>query len=775
MNDRKKKWLIIIIVINIVLLLAGGVLSLLGRQDNITLYDIPLRSSSGEYDDGDENFFSTEYPVSRYWFLGRTGPLTSGVYTITVYYNAQGDHYNISCDTGSIDGKAYPAVYAESYTLSGLYHSFEYRIWVNSSIDNLNIRIGCGEDEEMEEFFEGDSSLYVDKIEIVRDYRETVFYRFIRFALLLFFVDAVIAVFWNLRRIKENIYVVLGLTCIFMVSSLSVMAKFSTEGHDSGFHFARIVGLSGALLSGNLPVRIQPDWLHGYGYAASVCYGDVLLYIPAILYALGAPLLYVYKLYVLLINAGTLFISYLCFRKISGSKYIGIACSALYCLSITRLLNMYLRAAVGEYSAFMFLPLILLGMKEIYDVSNDECKNYGWLYLCLGMTGIIQTHVLSVEMVGIFIAITVLIVIKRMSKSVFSSFLKSVIATICLNLGFLIPFLDYAADSLKVFADKSVYGIQYFGLSLYELLSFGTTATGKAVDALNGPAERIPESLGMGMLVAILLTMIILAKCRDWKQNEKGQLLLTAALGCLAAWMSTYYFPWNRLAALPVLKNIVASIQFPWRFLSITVPLLTYMACLALVKFGETFGKEKLSYLLIGICMICAFQGLFCQDLMNRNAQGYQMVYDNRSNLNVSRIVSSGEYLLEDTNVDLTWTDLDVTGENVIISDTDRNGTQMDVACQAGEHAWLEFPMFAYKYYRCKDISTGETYSVIRGTNNKIHIDLPDNYQGTLKVYFAEPWYWRVSEIISLITLVWLLRLIACSPAALRFRNRLAG
>lgn len=775
MSVKKKKWLYIIIAVNIVLLFASGILSLLGRQDNITLYDIPLYSSAGEYDDGDENIFSTKYPISHYWFLGTTGPMTSGVYTITVYYNTNRDAYSISCSTDVVDGKAYPAIYAETYTLSGLYHSFEYRIWVNSAIDNMDIRIDCGVEEEAEELFKNDSSLYIDKIEIVRDYRETVFYRFIRFALLLFFVDVFIAVFWNLRRIKDNIYVVLGLTCIFMVSSLSVMANFSAEGHDSGFHCARIVGLAGSLLSGNLPVRIQPDWLHGYGYAASVCYGDLLLYIPAILYALGTPLNYAYKFYVFMINAGTLLISYFCFRKISRNSYIGVACSALYCLSITRLLNMYLRIAVGEYSAFMFLPLVLLGMKEIYDDHADKHKNYGWLYLCLGMTGIIQTHVLSVEMTCIFIAATVLILIKRMSKGIFLSLFKSVITAFFLNLGFLVPFLDYSTDSLKVFVEKGSYGIQHFGLSLFELFSFITTATGKAGDSLSGPSGRIPESLGIGMLIIILVTIVVLAKCRDWKHNEKGQLLLAAGLSILAVWLSTYYFPWNRLAALPVLKNIIASIQFPWRFLSIAVPLLTYMACLTFVKFGEIFGKEKLSYLLIGICMICALQGLFCQDLMNRNAQGYEIAYDNRSNLNLSRIVSNGEYLLENTNVSLTWTDLDVTGENIIISDTERNGTRIDVTCQAGQNAWLEFPMFAYKYYRCKDTVTGETFPVTRGTNNKIHVTLPDNYQGTLKVYFAEPWYWRVSEIISLITLIWLIGLIACFPAASRFRNRLAG
>lgn len=790
-TGKKKKLLFFIILINMAFLVIFGITSLLGRQDDITLSDIPLYSSDGLYANGEDHIFSTDYPVSRYWFAAQTGPLTSGVYTVRVFYNADRDVYSVSCGSDASDGEPYPVVYAESYTLSALYHSFEYRIWVNSAIDHLNIRVDCGGgddgDFDNETFFKDGSYLYLDKIEIVRDYRETVFYRFVRLVFFFLFpTDCIVAVLWNLQKIKENIAVVLGLSCVFIVSSLGVMGCFVTEGHDYLFHYARIVGLAEGLMSGELPVRIQPGWLHGYGYAASVCYGDLLLYVPALLYALGLPIIHAYKCYVLLINLGTLLISYFCFKKIGRSRPIAVACSALYCLCVTRLINLYLRAAVGEYSAFMFLPLVLLGMKEIYakdrrSESLPPPTDCGWLILCLGMTGLIRTHVLSVEMTGIFLALTVLLLIRRMSKQVFLALCKSVLATLLLNLDFLLPFLDYAGDSLKVFAAKTSYGIQQYGLSLYELLSFGTTAAGKATDALSGPVARIPESLGPGILAAVLLIVIVLAKGNRWGKNEKGQLILTAGLGCLAIILTTYYFPWNRLAALPVLNSVTASIQFPWRFLSIAVPLLTYAACIALVKFEEIFGREKLTYALIVLCGIAALQGMYFQDLVIRNAgtdgapQDSVIYYDSRPQMNLSAIVSSGEYLLENTNVSLTWTDLDVTGENVQILQTEKNGLTTKIVCEAAENAWLEIPMFAYRHYRCGDVDTGEELPVSRGTNNKIRVDLPDNYRGVLRVYFSEPWYWRASELISLVTLVWLTRSAACLLKAWRCRNRSAG
>ena len=758
---NKKKTLFAILLANLFIFAVGIAYILHGHQDDITLYDIPLYDASGIYNDGSmdsegNNVFSTQFPVSRYCFIGKTEPLQSGIYTIKVYYTTDHDYYSIHCST-EMDGNPYPALYAESYTLSALYHEFSYRIWVNSPIDYMDISIECGIDEgnqEYEEIFETDSRFSVEKIEITRDYRTTITYKCLKLLALLLVIDGILCAWWNIGKIKKHFYVLLGLTCIFLVSSLSVMGTFHAEGHDSMFHFARIVGLADGILGGDFPVKVQPGWLHGYGYATSVCYGDVLLYFPSILYILGVPLIHAYKLYIMFINLGTMLIAYFCFKKIGRNQYIGIACAAVYCLSVSRILNIYLRAAVGEYSAFMFLPLIILGIHQIYRSDREELPGNGWLFLSLGMTGIIQTHILSVLMVCIFIALTVLLLIRRMSGSVFLSFVKAVLASLFLNLGFLLPFVEYSTDTLKVFDMKPTYGIQRYGLSIYELFSFGSTATGLATNSLHGLSERIPESLGLAILVILLLFLTVLAKCPDWKPGEKKHLLFVMALGGIASWMSTYYFPWNRLASVQFLKDNVANIQFPWRFLSIAIPLFTYGACLVFMKLRGMLGARMLNTLLIGVCFISACQGLYCMDSINRNPRSYNIFYDNRPNLNVSKIVASGEYLLAGTNENLTWTELDVSGENIEAKILERNGLCMDVSCRAGTDAWIEFPLFAYWHYQCRDADTGQIYPVTRGHNNKIHVELPDNYEGTLKIDFVEPWYWRMAEMISLVSFI---------------------
>ena len=112
------------------------------------------------------------------------------------------------------------------------------------------------------------------------------------------------------------------------------------------------------------------------------------------------------------------------------------------------------------------------------------------------------------------------------------------------------------------------------------------------------------------------------------------------------------------------------------------------------------------------ICVFSAFQGLYCMDLISRNADDYAVYYDFTPNLNLSRIASSGEYLLADTNTNLTWIDLDLTGQNIQTELMARKGTSMEVTCRATTDAWLELPLFAYRYYRCTDVETLESFPI---------------------------------------------------------------
>ncbi|MEI3526383.1 MAG: hypothetical protein V8Q27_09855 [Eubacteriales bacterium] len=56
---------------------------------------------------------------------------------------------------------------------------------------------------------------------------------------------------------------------------------------------------------------------------------------------------------------------------------------------------MYTRAALGEYSAMAFLPLALYGFCSIF---SDYSGKKNWMALAMGVTGLLETHMLSTEM-----------------------------------------------------------------------------------------------------------------------------------------------------------------------------------------------------------------------------------------------------------------------------------------------------------------------------------------------------------------------------------------
>lgn len=402
--------------------------------------------------------------------------------------------------------------------------------------------------------------------------------------------------------------------------------------------------------------------------------------------------------------------------------------------------------------------MIILGLTEILSSVKDKDNKNGWLYLSIGITGVIQSHVLSTEMVCVCIAILLIIMSKRiLCKDTLMALCKSVLMAIGLNAGFIIPFIDYSGENINVYADKTRYGIQRWGISLYELLSLPTKGKGIAGDAVDGIVSRIPEALGISFIIIILASIVCWVICDDWEKEEKRKLLIGMILACIVCFMSTVYFPWNLLAAVPGVQKMVYSIQFPWRFLTIAVAVLTYVACILFMQLKKCLGYRIYSIVLAGLCVICAIQGMYITDLVLRNCSS-SVVYDGEIFLSREKAVSGGEYLLSDSSVALAFEDNAISGNGIEISDVEWNGTAVALSCSTTEEAYLAVPLFAYDYYRCIDMETKDVYSYVRGDNNKITVGLPADYRGRLKISFMEPWYWRVSEAVSLVSLIlWVL------------------
>ena len=564
-----------------------------------------------------------------------------------------------------------------------------------------------------------------------------------------------------MKFIKKNLYIILGLGIAILVSSLGVLDSNLHTGHDFSVHLARIAGVREAIKMGQFPVRIQPGWSNGYGYAISIFYGDIFLYFPAIL-SFFMSITTAYKIYVIAVNASTVLIAYFCFQQISESKYIGAAGSIIYTLSMYRICNLYIRAAMGEYTAMMFYPLIVLGMWKILRRGKDEKEN-GWIVLTLGMSGIIQTHVLSCEMMVFFMLLICIISIKSvLQKNTLLQFIKSVVATICLNAWFLIPFLDYSREDFDVFQSTGAYEMKARSLTIYELFAWTTKGAGRVGEDYS---NRIPVTLGIAAVFIIILGIVVLVKNTEWKEKEKVNIIGSFFLVVLSAFMTLRIFPWNALEKNDLLCRLVVSLQFPFRFMAVCMVFVSLLACLLFVVCERKINNRKhFMILLFGFCFLSAWQSMEFTDRIMVNSMEYpeEELYTDITNILASTHNKLYHYV--GTDQDELYSDKDIKGD-VLIEDWERIGNEtisneFKIKCKTEDETSIMLPLAYYPDYQCEDVETGNAYQTYRGANNRLCAVLPENYEGTLWIRFKEPWFWRCSELVSLFSVIALLGII---------------
>ena len=101
--------------------------------------------------------------------------------------------------------------------------------------------------------------------------------------------------------------------------------------------------------------------------------------------------------------------------------------------------------AVGEGSAYTFLPLVVYGIYLVFekDVEDREFHK-SWIILGLGYAGLIQTHVLTCEITALFTVLFCLIYIRRVfTWPRFRQLASGAFFALGLSLWYLVPFVDY--------------------------------------------------------------------------------------------------------------------------------------------------------------------------------------------------------------------------------------------------------------------------------------------------------------------------------------------
>ena len=260
----------------------------------------------------------------------------------------------------------------------------------------------------------------------------------------------------DLRRSRQpkQLTVFLWL-CVWAFACLPLFTDKLFDAHDISYHLNRIEGIAAALRGGQFPVRIHPNILNDYGYANSIFYPELFLYLPGALRALGVNLNICYKILIAALNAGTVGIAYYSFRRLFKSQYAAYLGTVLYGLSLYRLLCIYVRGAIGEVLAMMFLPLAALGLYEIFFGNPHK-----WYYLAIAFIGILQSHIITAQLTLYVCLFAALIAFSKLIEHKCRRLLaavKAAVLTILVNLWFLVPFFDFVRMGVKITSTDFVY------------------------------------------------------------------------------------------------------------------------------------------------------------------------------------------------------------------------------------------------------------------------------------------------------------------------------
>ena len=566
---------------------------------------------------------------------------------------------------------------------------------------------------------------------------------------------------------------------IALISSVPLLFKMGLQFDDGNFLYGKINGIIDGLRDGQFPVRIHPNTLKGYGYAAPYFYPELFLYPFAILRGIGYSLRFCVYLMFFCTNLATAAVSFICVKRVikgdgfKNSLFVSAVCSILYTFNSYRLIDIYARGAIAEAMAIVFLPLVVTGLYVIL----EENGSVAWL--TLGLFGLVNTHILSCELVAVFAILLCIVCFRKVfSKNSFVKLVMSCGLTFLLSAYFIIPFLHMSTtDSFKVYAENA-YETSGSMLSLKDIFAINVVSTGG--NANNNTFSDTRYSLG----IVIVLMTIILYLIVVFRKKNTPFISITFFFGLIALWLTTDFFPWKAIEnAGGIIRTVFCMVQFPWRYLSIAMVCFLFSiagclkGCLELYNERQTDDGTKKINLLMGITIVCSIlavaQAFIFFSTLKLRAEDEQLIFDGIA-ISKHTLVGMGEYLpvdFENGDLDYSIEELQyVCDENAIINPIGGLGLTIGPLTKSGtdssiiiinptdEEQILYMPITYYEGYRVENIAKSEdgkdiVPELIETDFGTVGLRIPVGYYNGVHVTYHENILYRISELISVLTL----------------------
>lgn len=532
----------------------------------------------------------------------------------------------------------------------------------------------------------------------------------------------------------------IALTIFFSYPYLSDSISF---GHDLEYHLDRIEGIAAGIQTGQFPVKIHSQMISGLGYANSLFYPELFLYFPALLCLIGVQTVVAYKIFIVLTTFATFLIMSFVVMRIFKNKYMAVLSSTFYLFSFYRIIDVFMRADVGEILTFAFVPLVIYGCYEIFWGSKKK-----WYILAIGMFGVLSSHLLS----AVFcIVLVIIITISNTLKPVIErKRIKYVfyagILTILLSASFVLPMFEQMLnDKFRVTVGAASRNVYNNAISFSSIFT-NTYLTSDFSDASNNINGDM--SVGVGIILLILPALRLFVRIDDKKERKFVDTLLVMTI--VTVILSSKIFPWQ-------LFRILDFIQFPWRFLIFTELASSLLSGYLVIKYFEK-NKREVAFLIILVYLVLA------------NTQLERTLYSStvfKNDFSVdSNLIMGAEYLPANTEKDFF-----INMHKAVIQENNykneyqytRNGSKLQFNYDNfEENVYLEIPFIYYKGYHAyiQNGSSIQELPVSKGANALVRINTLNNLSGTIIVEYRTTLVQYVSYITSFVSTIGLITYI---------------
>ncbi|MBQ9504371.1 MAG: hypothetical protein IJU93_05130 [Lachnospiraceae bacterium] len=552
------------------------------------------------------------------------------------------------------------------------------------------------------------------------------------------------------KKICTPVIIIGAVTALFTI--LPFLSPKMNQGTDLLYHMMRIQGTFDAIKDGQFPAVIYPRTLHGHGYLGSL-YPNLFLYILMIPRIFDVSMPAIWKTAIFASSACTFASAFysakLLFEKAFDRDKVekmAIASAVLYTLAPFRMIRIYYTMTLGETMAVIFFPLVIAGLYSI--LAGNSSK---WYILTFGISGILESHILSFMFACIMCFLFILLLIKELfSEKRYIELIKAAVFTVFLNAGFLVPFFYYRSQALQLTQIEKTNPAKN-EMILADLFSTYTKSPADPEAAFL--SMKLRGNLTVVGLILLLLTAVYFIRIKETDRRTK--FMKTAFLvELIFFFVSTDLFPWKTLEKFERIFAILQPLQHPLRLLVVTVGCACFTAVYAIYTLKIKYTSETAVTVAILVINIMTIVSIF--DIYIVKLTTDPVVTANTGNYTNSYIL---DYVPENTTnaEDIKADQVPVASEGVEVGSYSKKGTHIELTYSnsSNEPGTIRLPLMSYLGYKAYD-GSGNRLNISQSEIGTITVTVAGGKENDrLVVNFTQPWFNYLGLLISAAAILW--------------------